>query len=129
MDKFSRYYLTAGVTAFLLYFCLICLFLLYLTSSKTHNFASFKKETILELDFVVLKSKENSSTNKTEVENKIVKQSTSSSLVKTTSLKSLFSKVKISSNKVYKDEVLNVKKNITLVDINQNSKEIKKAQT
>jgi periplasmic protein TonB len=109
MQKKSYFYLS-GFISVSIYLTICFLLLLYINAPKPKKFDAFSKTTVLELELISTKSNEKKVAKKSErKEEKIVKKSTSKSNEKTQDLKSLFAKVKTTSNKIAEKEVNAVK--------------------
>lgn len=115
MDDTKNLVLSA-IVAFSVYFTLIFLFVFYTMTNDVKKIDAINKTTVLQLDIILDKPVEEnkkihikSSTNK-KISKEVVKRSKSVSAKQRSDLKSLFANVKVKSNKVSKEKVLNVKK-------------------
>lgn len=112
----KKYFYTAAIVSFGIYFTFILLFLYHAINSSVQKVDSFTKNTVLQLDIVmeqpqqiknqIIKSKIKS----TKKAKEVVKKTSSSSAKKRSDLKSLFSKVDTKAPKVAKKVVTNTKK-------------------
>lgn len=107
----------SGFIAFSIYIFCFLLFALYVNAPKVKQFDAFKKNTVLELDVMILDAKKTNQRNKNiEKESKksheIVKKSTSRTAKQNNNVKSLFSKVKTKSTIIKKDVVNNVQRSV-----------------
>jgi len=113
----SRYFLISGFFSFFIYFSFIFMILLYLNKAHYKKFNSISKDTIIELDVIIDKKNDSKKTKASKTisqqkeKNAIFKKLKSSSAKKRTNLKSLFAKVSVTSVKIRKRKVLNVKGN------------------
>lgn len=100
-----------------LYFIFIFIIFFYSKSTYVKKIDAISKPTVLQLDIIMDKPKEEEKKvlfsevkKSTEIAKKVVKKSTSSSIKKRSNLKSLFANVKTSAKKVRKKQVSTVKK-------------------
>lgn len=115
-----KYNLTAGIISFTLYGAIVFFFLFYINTAEVKKVSALNKTTVLELDIVIEEKKEEEvqkasmiktpDAQKSKIEKKVVKKSSSVSATKKTDLKSLFANVTTKATKVRKEKVLNVKK-------------------
>jgi len=115
MDKKFNFIISA-IIAFCSYILIILLLVSYISNNHTKKYDAISKNTVLELDLVMLKdniTKENlkgRSENYKKV-NKIIKKSKSISAKRTTNLKSLFARVSTKSSKIKTKQVMNIRSN------------------
>jgi len=116
MDNNKNFILSA-VIAFFLYFLFIFTIFFYSQTTNVKKIDAISKPTVLQLDIILDKPKENvekvlfkENKKDNQIAKKVVKKSTSTSVKKRSNLKSLFSNVKTSAKKVTKRKVSNVKK-------------------
>lgn len=112
--KSGSFYLS-GLIAISFYLFCCFLFVLYLNSPEVKKFDAFTKTTVLELEIMILDTKELSKRNKTDIKDtkkshETVKKSTSKSAKQTNNVKSLFANVKTKEAKVLDKTVNNVVK-------------------
>lgn len=112
--KKEYFYLSGAIAVGFYLFCFI-LFAIYLNAPDVKKFDAFSKNTVLELDIMILDTKEVSQRNKTDIKNtkkshEVVKKSASRSAKQNNNVKSLFANVKTKANKVLEKEVNNVTK-------------------
>lgn len=113
----NKYFFLSGLIAISLYIFCFVLFLLYISEEKVHKFDAISKNTVLELEVIIIDNskveKENKNEQKdTKKSQEIVQKSKAITAKTTTSVKSLFANVKVTTPKVIEEEVLNVKKAI-----------------
>lgn len=108
------FFYLSGVIALSFYLFCFLLFAMYLNTPDIKKFDSFTKNTVLELEIMILDNKSTKITKTQEKNTKksheVVKKSASRSAKQSNNVKSLFSKVKISSKKVLEKKVNNVAK-------------------
>ncbi len=107
------YFYLSGLIAFSFYFVCFLLFAWYLNTPEVKKFDAFTKNTVLELEIMILDTKELSKRNKTDVKDtkkshEVVKKSTSRSAKQNNNVKSLFANVKTKKAQVLDKEVNNV---------------------
>jgi protein TonB len=117
MDKSFNIVISAFIALFV-YILVILAFVLYLDNPIVKKYNTIKQDTIIELDLIVVQKEKPLKKDLKKIEKKIEKKSKikitksySSSAIKKTNLKSLFSKVSTASQKITKRKVLNIKKN------------------
>ncbi len=117
MVNTKNLYISAYI-AFGSYFFILFLILYYLSSTNVQKIDSISKNTVLELEVIVLKDKEvekktivkQKHIKNTKIAKKVVKKSASVSAKKRSDLKSLFANVKTKGTVVKKKNISNVKK-------------------
>jgi protein TonB len=117
MGKKTNFFISAFI-AITFYLLVVLALLLYLKSSNVKKFQSVSKNTVLELDLVIEKVKDNTQElNKvaqkivSKESKKVVQKSTARSAKKRADLKSLFARVSTKATKVKDKDVLNVRSN------------------
>lgn len=111
----NDFFYISGLIAFVAYFFCFILFALYISAPEVKKFDSFTKNTVLELDVMIIDNAPKEQVNKSIVKNTkksedIVKKSASKTAKQTANVKSLFANVKTQSNKVLEKEINNVAK-------------------
>jgi len=113
----KKFYFTSLIISIILYLLLITIVVYYIISNKIKKYDAATKETTIELnlisftdktiptDIAQTKIKKSIKDEKTS----IVKQSTSKSITKTSTMKSLFAKTKIDAANISKDNILNIR--------------------
>jgi hypothetical protein len=112
--KKDYFYLSGAIAIGFYIFCFI-LFALYLNAPEVKKFDAISKNTVLELDIMILDTKEISQRNKTDIKDtqkshEVVKKSASRSAKQNNNVKSLFANVKTNTKTVIEQEVNNVTK-------------------
>ena len=111
----KEFFYLSGLFALSFYLLCFILFALYLNTPDVKKFDSFSKNTVLELDIMIIDNSKSNKKNNTKEANKkkseeIVKKSTSKTSKQSNNVKSLFSNVTTKSQKILKKEVNNVTK-------------------
>ncbi len=117
MGNTKDLYISAYI-AFGSYFLLLLLFLIYISAKDVQKIDSVSKNTVLELEVIVLKDKKSEKKSivkqihikDTKIAKSVVKKSSSVSAKQRSDLKSLFANVKTKATIVKKKKVSNVKK-------------------
>ncbi len=115
-SKNKNFYLS-GLIALSVYLFFFILFLLYVSEEKAQKFDAISKNTVLELEIMIVDNSKIDKRNKRDQKDskksqEIVQKSKAITAKTTTSVKSLFANVKVKHEKVVKEDVLNVKKAI-----------------
>lgn len=113
----NKHFYLSGLIAFGIYIFCFVLFLLYISEEKAEKFDAISKNTVLELEILIVDKSKIDKRNKSEQKDskksqEVVQKSKATTAKTTTSVKSLFANVKVSAPKVIEEEVLNVKKAI-----------------
>jgi hypothetical protein len=113
----KKFYFTSLIISIILYLILITIVVYYINSNKIKKYDTATKETTIELNLVsftdetipkdIAQIKIKKLTNDEKIS--IVKQSTSRSITKTSTMKSLFANTKIEAATISKDNVLNIR--------------------
>jgi len=112
-------YIVSGVIAISLYILIILVFILYLINPAVKTYQAISNETIIQLDIISEKTKDDKETKKPKEQiKKVIKdvkveEASSASANKKTNLKSLFANVSTKASKIQEKKVLNLKKNET----------------
>ena len=111
----NDYFYISGVISISFYIFCFGLFMLYLNAPEVKQFDSFTKNTVLELDVMIIDNKVEEKRSKSIVKNtkkseKVVKKSASRSAKQNNNVQSLFANVKTNTQKVLEKEVNNVQK-------------------
>lgn len=98
ITKDRKIFYFSGCLAILIYLICFSLLIIYLNAPKVEKYDSLNKNTVLELELIILKDNKSIKENKTKEE--IVKKSASKNARQKNEVKSLFSKVKVNSKNV-----------------------------
>jgi len=115
MDKRFNILISAFI-AFGIYLLIILAFILYLKTPVIKKYQAISKNTVIELDLIIIDNKKDDKKTKQIKKNIVkkeikIKKSSSSSAIKKTNLKSLFAKVDTKATKIKEKSALNIKKN------------------
>lgn len=113
----NKNFFLSGAIALGIYLFCMALFLLYISSPKAQKFDALSKNTVLELEVLILDKSKLAKKNKTvkkdtKKSKEIVKKTKAITTKTTSSVKSLFANVKTNTKEVIEKEVVNVKKTI-----------------
>jgi hypothetical protein len=116
----KKFYFTSLIISIILYLLLIIIVLYYLKANKVIQYDVANKETTIELNLVsfsdetipkdIAQTKIKKPIN--DEKTSIVKQSTSRSITKTSTMKSLFANTKIEAANISKDNILNIRSSL-----------------